>query len=82
METTWAPLPGIDTSDYQLQLYASAIVVALLASLLIWCIQPDPEAAVQFLIQPPEACSKDWKGEILDKPSIKVLRGPQILGVE
>jgi hypothetical protein len=72
METRWAPLPGIDTADYELQLYASAVLVAVLASLLIWFIQPDPEHAVPFSVQLPEACSEDWKGEILDKPSIKV----------
>ena len=59
--------------EYQLRLYVSAVLVALFASFLVWCIQPDPEAAVNFSVPSPDPCSPEWKGEILDRPSIKVL---------
>jgi hypothetical protein len=65
-------LPGLNTAEYQLRLYISAVIVAVLASFLVWCIQPDPEAAVPFSVPEPAPCSRDWNGEVLKSPSIKV----------
>ena len=32
----------------------------------------DEEKAVHFRIPIPEQCSSDWKGELLEKPTVKV----------
>lgn len=39
-------------------------------------LSPDEERPVSFKIPIPEQCSPNWKGEVLEEPSIKVLRRP------
>lgn len=51
------------------------IVVAIvgLASVYIFArLFTDPEAAVDYTILEPEQLHPDWKGEVLDEPSLKV----------
>lgn len=34
--------------------------------------KPDPEAAVDFEVPLPPQCQPGWKGQVLEKPSLKV----------
>lgn len=61
---------GISSNDVQLAAITTGSVVII--TILIWCFKADPEAAVNFSVEQPEACDRDWKGELLKKPSIKV----------
>ena len=60
-------------SDYSS--YAIALA-ALIPLLLFLFFRPDPEAPVPYTVPPPPECHPDWKGEILDSPSLKVCFSP------
>lgn len=81
MDIRFQDLPGLDTSDYQLRLYVSAIAVAILASFLIWFIQPDPEAAEPISLPEPAPCDRNWHSDVLENPSIKVLNCFKLLEI-
>ncbi|KAI8934513.1 hypothetical protein NX059_008213 [Plenodomus lindquistii] len=57
-------------NDFSIALYGS-LWVAALAFIWITC-RADPEAAVKYEVEPPEQAQPGWKGEVLEKPSIKV----------
>jgi len=46
----------------------------LLGALLISLVRPDPEQAVRYDVEIPDQCKPGWKGEELDRPSLKVLQ--------
>ncbi|KAF2083649.1 aldehyde dehydrogenase-like protein [Saccharata proteae CBS 121410] len=48
------------------------VSVATTIVALLWLIFDDPEPAVDFTVAPPEQCHPGWKGEVLEKPSLKV----------
>jgi len=54
-------------SDYSS--YTTALIPLLL---FLFFLRPDPEAPVPYTVPPPPECHPDWKGEILDSPSLKV----------
>jgi hypothetical protein len=45
------------------------VISVLLALILFW---PSAEAAVDYSVEIPEPCQKDWSGPVLEKPSIHV----------
>lgn len=47
-------------------------VVVVIAGVIVSWLKPDPEAAVDYEIPLPEQCRADWKGEVLENPSLKV----------
>jgi len=56
--------------DFYTVLYGSLWAVALSA---IWFFcRADPEQPVNYVVEPPEQAKPGWKGEVLDKPSLKV----------
>ncbi|KAH9874912.1 hypothetical protein J1614_004400 [Plenodomus biglobosus] len=57
-------------NDFSLALYGS-LWVATLAFIWITC-RADPEAPVKYSVEPPAQAEAGWKGEVLEKPSIKV----------
>lgn len=38
----------------------------------VYLLKPDPEAAIDYEVPLPEQCEPEWKGEVLENPSIKV----------
>jgi hypothetical protein len=64
--------PWLELPEEGLPLYASIAVTFLLALVLLLWFSRDPEAAVKYTVSPPPQIHPDWKGEILDTPSIKV----------
>ncbi|KAF1991571.1 aldehyde dehydrogenase [Aulographum hederae CBS 113979] len=61
-----------------LSLYITLAVGALTLFLLIKSSLPDPEAAVNYTVPVPEQCRPEWKGEILEEPSIKLPKSSAI----
>lgn len=56
--------------DFYTVLYGSLWVVALSA---IWFFcRADPEKAAKYVVEPPEQAKPGWKGEVLEKTTLKV----------
>ena len=49
----------------------TGLVVAIAGLVVLWA-KPDAEAAVDYSVPLPQQCQPGWKGEVLEKPSIKV----------
>jgi hypothetical protein len=56
--------------DFYTVLYGS-LWVAALSVIWIFC-RADPEAPAKYAVEPPEQAKPGWKGEVLEKPSLKV----------
>ncbi|KAF1916843.1 Aldehyde/histidinol dehydrogenase [Ampelomyces quisqualis] len=56
--------------DFYTVLYGSLWVVAL--SIIWFFCRADPEAPVKYTVEPPEEAKPGWKGELLEKPALKV----------
>lgn len=54
--------------------YISFILCSLATFTLYIYLKPDPEAAIDYHVPAPEQCHPEWKGEILQNPSLKVPR--------
>lgn len=66
-----------DANANALRILLDAKVIATASCLaFVWMVylllRPDPEAAVDFALPAPSPCSPGWKGQALDRPSIKV----------
>ena len=59
-------LPWLEISIFLLS------IVVIFATLKITVLDDDEERSVHFQVPVPEQCSPDWKGEILDEPTVKV----------
>ncbi|OCL08674.1 ALDH-like protein, partial [Glonium stellatum] len=57
-------------SDYSS--YAIAVAALIPILLILFFLRPDPEAPVPYTVPPPPECHPDWKGEILESPSLKI----------
>lgn len=56
--------------DFYTLLYGSLWIAAFT---LIWFFcRGNPERAVKYVVEPPPEASPDWKGEVLESPSLKV----------
>jgi hypothetical protein len=56
--------------DFYTLLYGCLWIVAL-SIIWIFC-RADPEQAVKYVVEPPEQAKPEWKGQLLEKPSLKV----------
>ncbi|KAL5118198.1 Meiotic Sister-Chromatid recombination aldehyde dehydrogenase [Pleosporales sp. CAS-2024a] len=56
--------------DFYTVLYGS-LWVAALSAIWFFC-RADPEAPVQYAVEPPAEAQPGWRGRVLDKPSLKV----------
>ena len=57
-------------NDFSVVLYGSLWVTALT---LIWYFcRADPEAPAKYHVEPPVQAKPGWKGEVLEKPTLKV----------
>jgi hypothetical protein len=56
--------------DFYTVLYGSLWLVAL--SIIWFFCRADPEAPVKYIVEPPEEAKPGWKGELLEKPTLKV----------
>ncbi|EAT85307.2 hypothetical protein SNOG_07841 [Parastagonospora nodorum SN15] len=56
--------------DFYTVLY-SGLWVAALSAIWFFC-RADPEAPVKYVVEPPEEAKPGWKGDVLEKPSLKV----------
>lgn len=66
---------GLGTSlAHDIPFYVSFTLCSLATFVLYVCLKPDPEAAIDYYIPIPEQCHPEWKGEILQDPSLKVAR--------
>lgn len=57
-------------NDFNVPLYG-ALWVAALAFIWITC-RADPEEPVKYEVETPEQARKGWKGQVLEKPQLKV----------
>jgi hypothetical protein len=57
--------------DFFTVLYGS-LWIAALSAIWFFC-RADPEAPVKYVVEPPEQANPGWKGEVLEKPTLKVL---------
>ncbi|KAJ4369189.1 Meiotic Sister-Chromatid recombination aldehyde dehydrogenase [Neocucurbitaria cava] len=57
-------------NDFNVVLYGSLWVAAL--SLIWFFCRADPEEPVKYVVGPPEQAEPGWKGEVLEKPALKV----------
>jgi hypothetical protein len=77
---------NFDAKAYHLELFksneaiaAGVTLIALFIGILFWL--SNDGAAVNYSVDVPEQCKKDWKGPVLDNPSIKV-RLPRSLALQ
>ncbi|KAF2499567.1 aldehyde dehydrogenase-like protein [Lophium mytilinum] len=54
------------------ELYGAGIVSISAVLLVLYFLRTDLEAPVPYHVSPPKECSPQWKGEILDNPSLKI----------
>ena len=67
MDHSPAPLPWLEISIILLP------VVFLFAVFKVTVLHhDDEEKAIHFRVPIPEQCSSDWKGELLERPTVKV----------
>lgn len=73
------PIPAMDTlNDPLAQLPWLEILIFVLSVVLVFTafkiivLDNDEERPVDFTVPVPKQCSPEWKGEILDEPTIKV----------
>jgi len=54
--------------------YETALVIStlLLGYFIVRLLIPDPEAAVVYGVDEPEQVKEDWKGQILENPTLQV----------
>jgi hypothetical protein len=57
-------------NDFNVPLYG-ALWIAALAFIWITC-RADPEEPVKYEVETPEQARKGWKGQVLEKPQLKV----------
>src|ERR1700712_3893119 len=55
-------LHNLGASSKDAQLVAITTGAILVVTFLAWCFKSDPEKAVNFSVNEPEACNRDWKG--------------------
>ena len=60
--------------DFYTVLYGSLWVVAL--SVIWFFCRADPEKPVKYVVEPLEQAKPGWKGDVLEKPSLKVQISP------
>lgn len=69
-------IPAMDNPPVQLPWLEISIfllsIVIIFAALKIIVLNDDEERLVHFQVPVPEQCSPDWKGEILEDPTVKV----------
>ena len=65
-------LPGDLGLEDGIPLFLALIFAGLIAIYTFTNLFTDPEGAVDFDVPEPEQLRADWKGEILENPSIKV----------
>jgi hypothetical protein len=57
-------------NDFSVVLYGSLWIAAL--SLIWFTCRADPEEPVKYVVETPEQAKKGWKGQVLEKPQLKV----------
>lgn len=57
-------------NDFAVVFYGTLWVAAL--SLIWFTCRADPEEPVKYVIDTPEQTKKGWKGQVLEKPQLKV----------
>lgn len=57
--------------DFYTVLY-STLWIAALSLIWVFC-RGNPERAVKYVVEPPAQVASGWKGEVLEKPSLKVV---------
>jgi hypothetical protein len=65
--------------DFYTVLYGSLWVAAL--SVIWFFCRADPEKAVKYAVEPPEQAKPGWKGEVLEKPALKVRFEPKCTSI-
>src|SRR5690349_20001975 len=65
-------LPGALGLEDGLPMLLVLAIVALISVYVLTTLLTDPESAVDFDISEPEQLRSDWKGPVLENPSIKV----------
>jgi hypothetical protein len=63
---------GLLDLTYEWRLLTVVVLGVLSLLALRWVLISDPEAPVSYSLTVPEQCRDDWKGEILEEPSIRV----------
>ncbi|OCK84736.1 aldehyde dehydrogenase [Lepidopterella palustris CBS 459.81] len=63
-----------------LEIYGIIIASFLTLLLAFLFFRNDPERPVPYHVPPPEQCSEEWKGEVLESPSLKVPGSSAIQG--
>jgi hypothetical protein len=49
------------------------VLWAVAISIIWYFCRADPEKPVKYVVEPPEQAKAGWKGEVLEKPSLKVV---------
>jgi hypothetical protein len=49
------------------------VLWAVAISIIWYFCRADPEKPVKYVVEPPEQAMAGWKGEVLEKPSLKVV---------
>jgi hypothetical protein len=52
-------------------LFYGTLWIAALSVIWVFC-RADPEKPVKYVVEPPEQAKPGWKGEVLEKPTLKV----------
>jgi hypothetical protein len=58
--------------DFYTLFYGLLWAVAI--SIIWFFCRADPEKPVKYVVEPPEQAEPGWKGEVLQKPSLKVVQ--------
>jgi hypothetical protein len=62
----------ISPKDAHLAIITTTLGSIVLIAFFIWYAKAAHERAIKYSVDEPVACKRNWKGEILEKPSIKV----------
>jgi hypothetical protein len=64
--------PWLELPEDGLPFYGTVIAASLITLYVLFRFSYDSEAAINYTVSPPSQIHPDWKGETLEKPSIKV----------